>query len=490
MSFSTLLTHSGRILIAAFLSVALTACNQAPTINLKGSDISFVQGNVYNYKEVTAFDDVDGVVNVHHSGTVDTSKLGVYPVVYTATDAEGNVTTATRTITIVEPTAFITTRKIDRDNQINIGTNDFGGYNFDGNNFSIDWGDGSVNHNVTHSISHTYTSKSATASDIYTIKITGIYPQIVNKTDTDSKNFLSVEQWGNSQWSSMASAFEETSTLVFNAKDTPDLSRVTSMVNAFYRAKNFNSDISQWDVSNIINMRGAFDLSAFNQDISGWDVSQVLSMKSMFERTPFNQDISDWDVSNVITMNSMFQSAKAFNQDIGDWEVGQVTNMESMFYNAKAFNQDIGDWDVGQVTNMSSMFYYAKAFNQNIGDWDVSNVTTMYEMFGDAWYFNQDIGDWNVGNVTNMREMFKGAARFNQNISRWSISNVKIMFGMFEAAHLSVANYDALLIGFSSQKTMKSVLLDVNTLYSDEAKAAREVLVNDNGWTINDRGQL
>ena len=40
--------------------------------------------------------------------------------------------------------------------------------------------------------------------------------------------------------------------------------------------------------------------SAFNSDISNWDVSNVTTMVEMFKNaTSFNQDLSNWDVSNV-----------------------------------------------------------------------------------------------------------------------------------------------------------------------------------------------
>ena len=50
----------------------------------------------------------------------------------------------------------------------------------------------------------------------------------------------------------------------------------------------------------------------FNQDISDWDTSQVRRMMFMFfNATNFNQDISDWNVSSVTTMYGMFQNGDA-----------------------------------------------------------------------------------------------------------------------------------------------------------------------------------
>ena len=45
----------------------------------------------------------------------------------------------------------------------------------------------------------------------------------------------------------------------------------------------------------------------------------------------FNQNISNWDVSNVINMNQMFFNADSFNQDISMWDVSNVDSMEHIF---------------------------------------------------------------------------------------------------------------------------------------------------------------
>ena len=49
--------------------------------------------------------------------------------------------------------------------------------------------------------------------------------------------------------------------------------------------------------------------------------------------------ISEWDVSNVINMSGMFWGAKSFNQPLNDWNVSNVTRMSCMFYGTKSFNQ-------------------------------------------------------------------------------------------------------------------------------------------------------
>ncbi|GIW70138.1 MAG: hypothetical protein KatS3mg101_0885 [Patescibacteria group bacterium] len=78
-----------------------------------------------------------------------------------------------------------------------------------------------------------------------------------------------------------------------------DVSKVKSMKNMFRKAKGKSPNISNWNVSNVMDMSGMFSYSTFDGDISRWDVSNVRDMSYMFAESKFNGDISQWDVSNV-----------------------------------------------------------------------------------------------------------------------------------------------------------------------------------------------
>lgn len=65
---------------------------------------------------------------------------------------------------------------------------------------------------------------------------------------------------------------------------------------------NFDGDISNWNVSNVIDMKYMFDDCQYtgkNGDISDCKVSKVNDMEGMFADSKYNGDIFDWDVSNV-----------------------------------------------------------------------------------------------------------------------------------------------------------------------------------------------
>ena len=111
-----------------------------------------------------------------------------------------------------------------------------------------------------------------------------------------------------------------------------DTSKILDMSKLFSygKTRDFNGDISQWDVSNVINMTSMFRDSKFDDDISQWNVSNVKYMMEMFQNSDFNGDISDWDVSNVKRMDSMFYISK-FNQDISNWKINPNCDIYEMF---------------------------------------------------------------------------------------------------------------------------------------------------------------
>ncbi len=323
-----------------------------------------------------------------------------------------------------------------------------------GYDYTVDWGDGNTDMNVTGDITHTY----ATAGR-YIVTISGDFPRIYFNNGGDKEKIIAVDNWGDQAWASMEAAFYGCSNLRVNAFDAPDLtaatsleqlfkgatsfndpidswdiSTITSLAETFNEASSFNQDLSSWDTTLVTTMEATFSQSAFNQPIGSWNVSGVLTMESMFAETPFNQPVGLWTTLNVTNMDSMFASAVNFNQDIGLWDVTGVTNMQGMFLNARSFNQDISTWIVLDVTTMEGMFSSAEAFNQPIGVWLVDNVTNMSGMFTNAFSFNQDIGLWEVGMVTDMSNMFNGAEVFNQDLNLWDVEQVTNMSAMFAGA--------------------------------------------------------
>ncbi|TRX58210.1 BspA family leucine-rich repeat surface protein [Fulvivirga sp. M361] len=364
--------------------------------------------------------------------------------------------------------SFITTWQTDNpgtsnDNEITIPTTG-GGYNY-----TVDWGDGTMDAGVIGNITHTYA-----VPGTYTVAISGTFPRIFFNNGGDRQKILTVEQWGDISWTSMVAAFRGCTNLTVPAPDVPDLSGVTDMSSMFRGASAFNSDISGWNVISITTMVDLFrETSLFNQPLNAWTVDNVTDMESMFFfANSFNQDLSGWNVSSVTNMRLMFGGASSFNQNIGGWTVDNVTNMDQLFAGAQAFNQDISGWNMSNVTNIRSMFSSASAFNQDISGWTVSSVTNMSNLFRSAVVFDQDISGWVVDNVTNMRGMFSNAQAFNQNISSWNVDNVTDMNSMFENAVLFNQNISGWAVGSVN---------DMNSMFAGATAFNQDIT----GWNIS-----
>ena len=354
---------------------------------------------------------------------------------------------------------------------------------------------------------------------------TAVDAWIANEADATS-TYGDINTWNTSNITNMSSLFNSKST--FNSDISNwDVSNVTNMNAMFYGASIFNQDISSWNVSSVIYMNYMFrnayafnqpiglwgqktinvkDTSlmfasarSFNQPIGDWNMQSVERINNMFQgdpgnRHPFNAHIASWNMSNCTEMSTVFEYCD-FNKPLNTWNTSKVTTMSQMFANAQNFDQDISSWNTSNVTTFFNMFR-GTPFNQNISSWNTSSVDDMGYMFMDTTHFNQPIGVWNTSSLSTAGSMFSNASVFDQDLSNWDISSFSPAGGnsFLQNITLSVNNYDALLNGWSTLSAGESQIpTDVNfsggnSQYSSAGESARNKLINEYNWTINDGG--
>ena len=423
-----------------------TISNLPPEISLNGAfKIDIEKGGTFIDPGATALDSTDGNLSsfVIISGTLDTSTVGIYTLVYSITDSDGNSSSITRIIVVSLDIPPIIT--LTGSSTINIIL---------GDNF-IDPG-ATAKDNIDGDL-----TSSITASGTVDVFNAGTYTIVYNVFDsvgnltTETRTIIVGEaliyfedgtckcpnaKLGDTQLiNGTIYIAVDNSTIegqIVNGNVNLCTTSVTNMSFLFSGSlslSTFNSNISFWDTSNVTTMEDLFQsATSFNQDIGNWDTSNVNNMSKMFNgASSFNRDIGVWDTAKVTKFDRMFEDATLFNQDIGNWNISSAIDIQSMFYNASSFNQDIGGWNTSNVVNMGYIFKNATLFNQDIGGWDTANVTNMYSLFQGAELFNKYIGDWNTSNVNSMRNIFKKATSFNQDIGGWDISNLSTMLGMF-----------------------------------------------------------
>ncbi|MCF8244246.1 MAG: BspA family leucine-rich repeat surface protein, partial [Saprospiraceae bacterium] len=196
------------------------------------------------------------------------------------------------------------------------------------------------------------------------------------------------------------------------------------------------------------------------------------------------------NLSGVTSMTQMFYNATSFNGNLSAWNVSNVTSMNSTFRNATSFNGDLSTWAVTSVTSLNLMFNGATSFTGNLNGWNVTSVIGMVGVFQGATSFNGDLSGWNVSNVTNMTLMFSGATSFNQNLGTWTLHPAVNLGSTFNNCGMSVANYDATLIGWNNNpSTPSNRSIGVSGLKYCSGANARYNLDVPKGWTFTGDSQ-
>jgi surface protein len=97
--------------------------------------------------------------------------------------------------------------------------------------------------------------------------------------------------------------------------------------------------------------------------ISQWDVERVRNFSRVFnaERNPtlknFNEDLSKWNVVNGTKFYGTFYGCKSFNSDVSGWNVGKATTLSYMFCFCDSFASNVSGWNVANTDDFSYMFY-------------------------------------------------------------------------------------------------------------------------------------
>ena len=122
----------------------------------------------------------------------------------------------------------------------------------------IDWGDGSAEEHQTGTpgnITHVYST-----AGIKVVKIRGTFPRIYFNNGGDKLKLLTIENWGNIEWSNMYGAFYGCANLKGNYTgyiNVPNTTNVTNMKYMFRDCAAFNSPVN-FNTSNVTDMSYMF----------------------------------------------------------------------------------------------------------------------------------------------------------------------------------------------------------------------------------------
>ena len=209
-------------------------------------------------------------------------------------------------------------------------------------------------------------------------------------------------------------------------------------------------------------------------------------------------DIKNWGTCEWTSMGSAFRGCTSLTSVTATDapNLSNVTDISNMFWKCRLSNADFSNWDVSNITNTSLMFSANGANGTiNLSNWDVSNVTNMYAMFYDCTTLQiTGIENWNTNSLVNIQQMFKSTKLLDISFASWNINSITNLSGFLSGnvgtqPILSTTNYDATLISWAAQTPQSNRNVNFGgSQYSCDAEAARDILINTYGWTINDGG--
>jgi hypothetical protein len=187
-------------------------------------------------------------------------------------------------------------------------------------------------------------------------------------TDASATNLFKSAGWKTYQIQDMSGMFSETS--LNPDLSTWDMGTVTSTKNMFKNNTGFNGWINGW----------------FKQDAGSTKVFNIQDMSGMFENSVQTTNISDWDVSTVVDMTNMFKNAQFdgfikpwFKQNAGGDKVFACKYMTGMFSGSNCkFGQGnqsgMSSWDINGVDRVDYMFHDNPHFDAWLKSWKTNTT--------------------------------------------------------------------------------------------------------------------
>ena len=292
---------------------------------------------------------------------------------------------------------------------------------------TIDWGDGGATDTLSYANrQHTYTS-----AGTYTITISGDTLQgWAFENGGDKLKITDVSNWGTIFEFDRTRMFQGCANMDVSATDVPTIS-TTAMTSQFYQTGITTPDWSAWDMSGVTDYQFCFQLSS-----------------------SFNGNVANWVTSSTTNIKKMFASCTAFNTSLSTWVTSSLTNVEQAFQNCDSFNSSVANWTLNGT--WFRPFDNCDVFTGiGVNTWNTSGLTSAANMFVNCVAFNGDVSGWNTSALLTASNMFFNCDAFDQDLSAWDINQVTALNGFMQnAAGLSTANYDALLIAWDAQGVM------------------------------------
>ena len=122
------------------------------------------------------------------------------------------------------------------------------------------------------------------------------------------------------------------------------------------------------------------------REIEGWDIRSVQDFSGTFKECKnFNPDLSSWQI-NAKNFDDMFSLCENFTgKGLEHWDIAKMQDMSNMFFGCKNFTgKSLEFWDTKFVKIMNGAFYGCQKFNADLSQWKLDSLRKAIYVFGDT----------------------------------------------------------------------------------------------------------
>lgn len=145
-----------------------------------------------------------------------------------------------------------------------------------------------------------------------------------------------------------------------------------------------DANLNHIDVSGCTNFTRVFYLKDFQGDISKWDVSCAINADLMFAGNPHMnlEYLGDLKFESLKIASHMFAASGRFEgKGLSNWDVSGIEKFDYMFASCKTFNEDISNWKPISAKTLDCMFKDAASFEHDLSGWQLSKYCSMIDIF-------------------------------------------------------------------------------------------------------------
>lgn len=226
------------------------------------------------------------------------------------------------------------------------------------------------------------------------------------------------------------------------------------------------------DTSDVGSMESAFEGCESLQTVEISDTSNVALMNTMFSGCTSLIRVPEMDTSNVINMGRMFEYCTSLTA-ISPLDTSSVTAMYSMFQGCNSITT-VPILDTSKVEDMEYMFFDCPSLC-SIPQLDTSNVEDMYYMFGACQSLSK-IPTFDASSLTSAEGMFSSCS--------------SLQAGTLVGISTDISYYNCLLghqaiVDIFNGLATASATIDVRNNYGAADLTAEDLAIATNkGWTV------